>query len=253
VEVLRACSLVAWDFDHLITSQVFLSPFHLCQEVSPILDLTDGFEAYITSTHSAYAKLIKQLRYLERDCGPVNFIFHSDNVTDLNQVLKWKSAQYLATGKSDLFAIPWTRAAIEQIYTTHSENFSGVLSLLYAGDRLVAGHFGMRAGATWHYWFPSYDVESAKYSPGLILLLKMAEAAPALGVRHIDLGKGEAAYKERLRNGYWTVAEGSVVRPSLLKMGRHIKRQSRSIARNVLMDKPWSESAGRILSYLRRY
>ncbi len=251
LEVLRACSLVAWDFDHLITSQKFLSPFHFRQEISPILDLSNGFEAYVAHNRVAGSKLVKQLRYLERDHGPVRFVSHSDNVLDLNRVLELKSAQYLTTGKHDLFATPWVRDVIERIHTKRSEEFSGILSLLYVEDRLVAGHFGMRAGAVLHYWFPAYDQKYSRYSIGLILLLKMAEAAPPLGVETIDLGKGTAAYKERLKNGYLTVAEGSVVRPSLLKVSRQIKRQSRSAAQNLILRMSWGESASRMLSYLR--
>ena len=77
-----------------------------------------------------------------------------------------------------------------------------MLSLLYAGDQLIAGHFGMRSPTTWHYWFPSYDNAFAKYSPGVMLLLKMAEVAPAMGIRIIDMGCGLHSYKERLMNGF---------------------------------------------------
>ncbi|MGH9799688.1 MAG: GNAT family N-acetyltransferase, partial [Blastocatellia bacterium] len=251
LEVLRACSLVAWDFDHLITSQTFFAPFHLRQDVSPILDLTDGFEAYAYRTHAARAELIK-LRRLERDCGAVRFVLHSDDAADLDRVLGWKSAQYLATGKNDLFYIPWIRNLVEQVHTRRSDNFSGLLSLLYAGDQLIAGHLGMQAGAVWHYWFPAYDACYSRYSPGIILLLKMAEAATDLGVSAIDFGKGTAVYKERFKNGCVAVAEGSVIRPSLLKVGRQINRQSRSAARNFLLRTPWNDSAGRLLGYLRR-
>jgi CelD/BcsL family acetyltransferase involved in cellulose biosynthesis len=237
LEILKACSLVAWDFDHLITSQTFFAPFYLSQDVSPILDLANGFDAYSASIHAARAESIK-LRRLERDWGPTRFVLHSDNRRDLDEVLGWKSAQYLATGKRDLFLTPWVRKTVERIHTMRSKSFSGILSLLYVEDRVIAGHFGMRAGTVWHYWFPAYDPTFARYSPGLILLLRMAEAAPSLGVRTIDFGKGLAIYKERFRNGYVTVAQGSVMRPSLLKVGRQINRQGRSLARNLLRRVP---------------
>src|SRR5262249_44279865 len=137
------------------------------------------------------------------------------------------------------------------IYARQSEEFAGVLSLLYVRDQLAAGHFGMRAGGVLHYWFPAYDPKYSRYSTGLIQLLKIADAISALGVRTIDLGKGAAAYKERLQNGFVTVAEGSVARPSLLKMGRQINQRSRSAARNLISRMPWGESAGRIINYLR--
>src|SRR5678816_1993574 len=94
----------------------------------------------------------------------------------------------------------WGRELVERIHSAHEAGFAGMLSLLYADDRLVAGHLGMRSRTVWHYWFPAYDAALAKYSPGLILLLKMAENAQSLGLRAIDLGKGLSQYKERLMN-----------------------------------------------------
>ncbi len=251
LEILYACRLLSWDFDHLLTAQTFFAPFHHHQTFSTILELTDGFEAYRTRTHAARAELIK-LRRLERDYGPVRFVAHSSNVTDLIQVLAWKSAQYLSTNKRDLFSSSWIRNVITQIHIHASKDFSGCLSLLYTGDRLIAGHFGMQAGAVWHYWFPAYDANFAQYSPGLILLLKMVEHAPKLGIRTIDFGKGAAIYKERFGTGAIAIAEGSVIRSSWLKIRRQIKQRSMGLARNVLLRTPWKANATQLWGYLRR-
>ena len=59
---------------------------------------------------------------------------------------------------------------------------------------------------------PAYDTEFARYSPGLIQLVRMAEEAGALGVRSIDLGKGDMRYKDLLKSYDLTVAEGTVLR-----------------------------------------
>ena len=121
------------------------------------------------------------------------------------------------------------RAALERIHTTQSDGCAGRLSLLYAGDRLVAGHMGMRSRTVWHYWFPAYDRETARYSPGLILLLKMAQACEELGLRTIDLGTGITLYKKRLMNTSVPVAEGSVQRPSWLSLWRGARRKLRTL------------------------
>ena len=68
----------------------------------------------------------------------------------------------------------------------------------------------MRSRTAWHYWLPTYDRDFAKYSPGLILLLEMAAQAQALGIQTIDLGKGNALYKQRLMNGAVPLLEGVV-------------------------------------------
>src|SRR5262249_19546337 len=80
--------------------------------------------------------------------------------------------------------------------------------------RLVAGHMGMRSQSIWHYWFPAYDPRTAKYSTGLILLLKMAEHAPQIGIRIIDLGGGMGLYKARLMNASTLLASGRLELPS---------------------------------------
>jgi CelD/BcsL family acetyltransferase involved in cellulose biosynthesis len=250
-ELLRACSLLAWDFDHLLVSQSFFARYHRHQEGSPILDLSNGYAAYATQTHAARVKLGKLQRRLERDVGSLRFVFHSDSTSDLAQVLAWKSAQYQASDVRDIFAATWVRKTVEQIHGIQSPKFSGVLSLLYAGDRLIAGHFGMRTSQIWHYWFPSYDPNYSRYSPGFTLLLKMAEAAPSLGIKTIDLGKGISSYKERLRNGYVMVADGSVEPSSLLKIGRQLKKHSRSALREFLLRTPLDEPARRLVNYFR--
>ena len=142
-------------------------------------------------------------------------------------------------------------SALQRIHATDTAHFCGTLSLLYAGDQMVAGHFGMRAGTVWHYWFPAYDPDYAKYSPGFLLLLKMVQAASGLGVTTIDLGQGMTFYKERLKNGCVPIAEGSVEQHSWLKFSRQIKRQGRNMARSLLLRMPLSESTRQFLTHVR--
>jgi CelD/BcsL family acetyltransferase involved in cellulose biosynthesis len=78
----------------------------------------------------------------------------------------------------------------------------------------------------------------ARYSPGLILLLKMAEHAPSLGVRTIDLGKGMSLYKKRLMNASIPLAHGSVELPSWRSIRRHARRKLRSLLMNSRVSKP---------------
>lgn len=88
------------------------------------------------------------------------------------------------------------------------------MSALYFGDKLVAGHIGMRTSEVWHYWFPAYDFEYSHHSPGTILLLEMIGNAASDGMRQIDLGKGDSTYKQRFSNTAVPLAEGRSHRPS---------------------------------------
>jgi CelD/BcsL family acetyltransferase involved in cellulose biosynthesis len=118
-------------------------------------------------------------------------------------------------GVKDIFGVNWTGALLHRILAAKQPGFAGILSTLHAGDRLIAVHMGMRSHSVWHYWFPTYDREASKFSPGIILLLRMAEAAQGLGVRSIDLGKGETLYKDRLASDAVALIEGRISLPSL--------------------------------------
>jgi CelD/BcsL family acetyltransferase involved in cellulose biosynthesis len=232
-ELLKACGLISWDFDRLLATQQSFKPFHKLCEPSALIDLSEGYEAYVAERRAAGTEQIKKcmnlMRRLELEIGQIRFVPHSPDRSTLSKVLDWKSEQYRKTGWRDLFSLKWGRSLVEQIHATQSENFAGMLSLLYAGNHLVAGHIGMRSRSVWHYWFPAYDPQFAKYSPGLLLLLKMAEHAPEIGLRTIDLGTGLTLYKRRLMNASVSVAEGSVERPSWLSFVRHAGRKAKRL------------------------
>jgi CelD/BcsL family acetyltransferase involved in cellulose biosynthesis len=232
-ELLKACGLISWDFDRLPATQQSFKPFHKLCEPSALIDLSQGYGAYVTERRAAGSEQIKKcanlMRRLELEIGPIGFVPHSPDPAALAKVLAWKSQQYRRTGWRDLFALKWGRSLVEQIQATQSENFAGMLSLLYAGNNLVAGHLGMRSRSVWHYWFPAYNPQFAKYSPGLLLLLKMAEHAPQIGLRTIDLGTGLTLYKRRLMNASISVAEGSVERPSWLSFLRRAGRKAKRL------------------------
>ena len=241
-ELVRRCRLTTWDFNHLVVSQEFWVPFHRSRDVSPQMDLANGYEAYAEERRQAGSEQIKkcsnQMRAVQRDLGPLHFIGHSSEPTLLGQALSWKSRQYLKSGKQDLFSLGWTNKLLERIHATQTRDFAAALSALYAGDKLMAVHMGMRSGAILHYWFPSYDEEMARYSPGLLLLLKMAEHAPSLGLKMIDLGKGMSLYKERLMNEAVTLASGSVELSSWLSFRRGVERKLRALLRNSPLGEP---------------
>ena len=147
---------------------------------------------------------------LEREVGPVRFEVHSKETRVLRKLMRWKSRQCPLVGKLDIFSIQWVIDVVQKIHAERHENFAGLFSLLTVGDLPIAGHMGMRSKSVWHYWFPAYDPGYAKYSPGIILLLKMAEHAQELGISTIDMGSGRALYKQRLMNGVVPLAEGAV-------------------------------------------
>ncbi|HLK68995.1 MAG TPA: GNAT family N-acetyltransferase [Bryobacteraceae bacterium] len=213
-EVLAGCGLSSWDFLVLLESQLQFRRYHRATLQSPILDLSAGFESYANDIRRRGSRMIEKLqtqrRVMERDLGPIRYQSHVPGSAALGWFMACKSAHYRRTGFPDHFQKAWFRGLVERIHDTQLEDFAGVLSVLQAGDTIVAMHFGVRSRTAWHYWFPCYDTQFGKYSPGLILLLEMARSAPSLGLRHIDLGRGITPYKVRFGNGGIALAEGTV-------------------------------------------
>jgi len=213
-ELLRGCGLRSWSFTYLVAGQEPFRPFHNQIFTCAAMDLSRGYAAWAEERRAAGSRLIKDTarhrRRLEREAGPLRCELHvaaSSCGAVLHQLMQWKSEQYLRTGKTDWFAIPWVRDLLEALHAIQTEKFSGLLSALWAGDRLVAAHFGLRSRRVWHWWYPAYDRSFARDSPGLILDLWMAEQAPRLGIERIDLGK-VCAHKARLMSAAYELARG---------------------------------------------
>jgi CelD/BcsL family acetyltransferase involved in cellulose biosynthesis len=110
----------------------------------------------------------------------------------------------------DVLADAESRVLVEKLYDTRGAELAGALSVLYAGDLVVALQLGLRSRDVWHCWIPAYNRELHRHSPGLMLLLELARVAAERGIREIDLGKGEAHYKATLATGAVEVLEGCV-------------------------------------------
>lgn len=241
-DLLRACRLSAWDFSHLPLARLPRGVRAEQVVASPLLDLSDGYAAYVERKRASGSEVISQTnrreRRLAREIGPVRYEAHESDPAALDTILAWKSAQYLRTGNPDIFRLSWPRALLAAIHETQMEGFAGTLSTLYAGDRLIAGHFGMRSHSSWHYWFPAYDPEFSKYSPGLILILKMAESAASMGVRMIDLGTGALLYKDRLATGSAMLSAGSMELSAWRTARRSVRRNLVALVRNSPLEAP---------------
>ncbi|MFD7894420.1 GNAT family N-acetyltransferase [Streptomyces sp. NPDC059743] len=238
--LLKACALSAWEFDNLEPGQELFVPAAAEEFESPVIDVREGYEAYETGLRARSPKFFRTTaakeRRLGRQAGEVRFVFDERDPAALRTLMEWKSAQYRRTGRRDRFAKEWIRALVRQLAETRAPGCSGVLSVLYVADRPVAAHFGLRSRTVLACWFPAYDPAFAKYSPGLILHLRMAEAAAAAGIHTLDLGRGAAEYKDALKTGGLRVYEGSVARPgaraALYWLSREPSRRAHSFVRS---------------------
>jgi CelD/BcsL family acetyltransferase involved in cellulose biosynthesis len=251
-ELMRACGLKAWEFDHQLASQEQLQLHFANVRPSRRIDCSAGYDAYLAARKEAGAgalsEMLRKSRKLAREHA-VRFEWHCTNESVLNQLLAWKSEQYRRCGLSDVFAQSWTVALLRSIWARHEPapstgqkpappKFAGVLSVLYADERPAAIHFGMQSGALLHSWFPAYDAALGKYSPGSGLLLAIVEQAGQHGVQCVDLGKGDEDYKQTLATGGVPVAEGAVETRRVAAAIRRGWRQTCDWVRQSPLHKP---------------
>ncbi|MFE0173929.1 GNAT family N-acetyltransferase [Streptomyces sp. NPDC059002] len=241
-ELLRACGLAVWEFDHLTSGQEPFGAGASGTFPSPVIDLDQGYEAYLAQLHENHAKFIRRTltkqRRLVRDHGTVRYVHDERDPEVLTTLMRWKSAQYRRTGRSDRFAHPWITQLVRRLFHTRSDSFAGILSVLYAADVPVAAHFGLRTERIIVNWFPAYDPSYAKYSPGLGLHLRMAEAAAADGIAHLDLGRGQKAYKDSLKTRELAVSEGWVALRHPVAFGHRARRAPLRALRNTVVSRP---------------
>ncbi|WP_338678296.1 GNAT family N-acetyltransferase [Streptomyces sp. SCSIO 30461] len=243
-ELLRGCSLATWEYDNLESGQALFLTGGAEEFASPVIDIGAGYAAYeehlrrhAPKFHRTTAAKERRLaRQTETDRGAVRFVFDERDPAALRTLMEWKSAQYRRTGRRDRFAQDWISTLVRRLHGTRAPGCSGVLSVLYTADRPIAAHFGLRSRTVLSCWFPAYDTEFAKYSPGLVLHLRMAEAAAADGIGLLDLGRGAAEYKDSLKTGELRVHEGSATRPgaraALHRLSREPARRAHSYVRN---------------------
>jgi CelD/BcsL family acetyltransferase involved in cellulose biosynthesis len=220
VELLRACKVSVWQFDHVVTGQQPFEHYAVTMAPSPVIDLTDGFEAYREKLQAKSARFLKKLNrhmsILERDVGKLRFVMDSRDPAGLRTLIAWKSDQCRRNNWIDLFDRTWIIDLLDYLFSSHNDWFGGLLSLLYAGQTVVSAHFGLRAGRVLAAWFTAYDTRFSRQSPGMIQFVRMAEEAATVDVNLINLGKGSDRYKQILKSHDLFVAEGMVARGALL-------------------------------------
>lgn len=252
--VLRACQIRIWEFDHLLGHQVTLlhrAAARYVHERSPAIDLSDGFESYQRRQRAASSSLFqstgRKRRKLEREHGPVRLVLADPDGSHLESVLRWKSAQYRRTGRQDRFADPATRALVSDLVQVREPAFSAPLTVLLAGDTVVAGHLGLRSASTLAWWFPAYAPDFGQYSPGLIMLLELARAMPEAGLSLLDLGKGDEPYKERLSNQEIPLVRGAVACGRHLAVANSVRHWPKERAERLVLESPhlraWAREA----------
>jgi len=216
-ELLSSSGLASWRFDHLVASQAPFAPYHRRVHESWMLDLSDGYDAYLASRRAASKTLVKTLerkaRKLEREVGPLRLTCDLAAGEALRTLMAWKSDQYARTRAVDAFRDRSLVALLEHLVADGGSWCQALIYTLHAGERLAAVDLGLRSPVILSSWFPAYDPALALYGPGHLLLLRTAEAEARRGTALLDLGRGHEEYKPRYASTTRAVADGSVERP----------------------------------------
>lgn len=185
-------------------------PRHACH----LMDLSHGFAVYEQErapfAKSAFKAIRTRLAKAEALHGTVGLEFWDQSPGSFAALQTWKRQQFTATGQINVLDVPWVAALVRDLMARKTGLRAQVSSLSFGG-RLVAVHLGLRTDTALHYWFPAYDPAVQEFSPGNLLLYRMAQSAAAEGVRQINLGAGDYRYKIEFANCSLPMVSGMVL------------------------------------------
>lgn len=246
VGLLARCRLAVLDFDHLLAGQFPGAVSRL--EPSPVIDLPAGAEPYLEARARAsrtFRRAGTKMQALRRDFGRVSFEWHSPAPDAFAALVRWKSAQYRRTGRIDRFAKPWIRELVQGLMSTETDAFAGRLAVLRVDGRPVAVQAALAAHGVLALWFPAYDPDFARYSPGVALRLEIIKAASEHGIARIDMGKGHSQHKELLKTGETMVAEARVECPGARALLHRLYQEPPRRVERFVLDRPRLRVAAR--------
>ncbi|HEX3514581.1 MAG TPA: GNAT family N-acetyltransferase [Trebonia sp.] len=218
--VIKRSHLRGWRFDAVAASQDTFAPFHYAgtTEPCPVIDLTKGDLSHIGERKKAR-------RTLQRKFGAVSLEWNSGEPAQVDRLIEWKTGKYHSTSRQ--FRDPTAHSIVKDLAASTGEDCRGVVSVLEAGDRTAAIHFGLLGPRSLVGWYMAYDPELSRFAPGTMLWHPLVKAAEERGISQIDLGPGAQPYKFELSNGSYPVAGGVVWASRPLGAARSLYRRAR--------------------------
>jgi CelD/BcsL family acetyltransferase involved in cellulose biosynthesis len=213
IEVLRQAGLSAYRFNGLIDPCGAFPDLTGRRTPSYFIAPEQAGEAYWETLRAASPKRFKNMRRLEhklaREHGETSLVAPDRDGNAFRTLLGWKREQLRRNGMHDILGPAWTQALMAALFNRQEGPLQGLLITLRVGDRMVAGHFGIRIGDRFHPWIAAYDPAFEAYSPGMTFLSAAIRAMPRLGLAHYDLSAGSDHYKKSFASGCVMVREGT--------------------------------------------
>lgn len=213
-DALRLAGLSAFRFNGMVDPHALFGPPSESGTDCYAMRLDGDADAYLEEVRAGSPKRFKNYRRLEhrleREIGPLRMVADDASAAVFNQIMTWKSEQFRRTGLQDVLRPDWTKSLMRDLFETREGPMRGLMMTLYAGDVLIAGHFGVRSATTFHPWVASANPNLAAYSPGQAFLGHAIAAMPQLDLKVYDLGPGHDHYKRHYANVRRTVGAGLV-------------------------------------------
>jgi CelD/BcsL family acetyltransferase involved in cellulose biosynthesis len=227
-DVLQSLGVKSYRFHALAGPGTGAEPYTMGQSRSFLANLEahpEGYVEYLESTRATILKQRRKTKKLSKDLGPVRLELDCRDSQAFEELIRLKREQYQRTFIYDILSVSWAKEMLHTLWAEKENRCRGLLSVLYAGDTIIAAHYGMLEDDWLHYWFPVYDPKYQQYSPGTAMFLEIAKAATAAGIKKIDLGYGEQAYKHKFVDTITEMPYGCITSCRLT----YFKEQSRRV------------------------
>ena len=248
--LLRALGVDRYDFSHVPEAQAAFAGHARGRSVSWIVDLPDGYDAYVADRRAAGVTAMKELdrkrRKAEREAGPVVFTARSSSRLEFERLISLKREQYRATGQTDVFSAGWPLRLADGMFGLETPGFGGALFTLHMGERLAAAQFHLMGETTIHAWQIAHEAPFERYSPGLLLFQDILRWMDGQPYRRLDLGYGDYRFKRELSNRQQTLMHGFIGGASAASLVRGAAYGVRRVAEALPLG-PASELPGKAM------
>lgn len=198
---------------------------------SPILDLQNEEKLKKVLKNKSVKSKINRLKRkgelkIERITDQKRALDLMDQVTKLVN-FRHESAHHDAAFEEDQLQRSFYEARSNNLKNNH-------FSVLWAGDKLLAFHYGYIDNDCIYIGLTAFDPTESKHSPGVIFLIYLANLLIEEGIRYIDLTPGGDEYKERFSNTHNMLYLPAIHTSRLEHTKQLLKKNCKSLAINAL-------------------
>ncbi|MEN9856817.1 MAG: hypothetical protein RLZZ157_1943, partial [Pseudomonadota bacterium] len=184
------------------------------RKISKVLHGFDAWEAEQKNVSKKYFRNIGRCkRNLEADFNGLKYEFKEVDDRTLDWVMNQKNIQYARTGCHDVFHCGWTRQMVSALRQETRPDYGLRVGLLRHQDTILAAELCLIDKHSLHFWFPAYDPQFARYSPGAVLTYEIIRNESAAGFQMFDFGSGDEAYKSDMTTADSVCFDGHINRP----------------------------------------